>query len=860
MAAVSLLLFAATSQAVLTAEEAKKQFAIHGADAITMLKQFAAQSGCELIYSAKAVEGVRPHELRGEFSPLQALDLMLAGTPLSVREDEKTGAFAIVGSVSSGLRQGSSPPENNHGIGTVPSKTVFNGNLALSPAASSAISQVAGQTASTAATAKQSGNGQEIVKMSQFEVSTTQGHGYTSSNAATAFLSDEPLMDIPQGVIVVTNDMIKDIAETNSTDILRYVGAFSVFQGENVGIRGVGVGYPLVDGLPENEVFQDSAVIDSYEVIKGAAQALYLNSGPNGFVLKTTKRPLPYDYGEVDVKADEWGLFRTVVDVTGPMGEIGQAKLSYRFIGVYQHDHTYFENVLDNRLVLFPEIQVQYHNTTARVYYNFEKFTDKENGQSILTPSGALYTGAGRKSEYFPPNDMNYREQHTVFAEVLQKLSENWESRFAAQYWDQNFFGPGAQVVSYDWDEQTGVFEETMNNRFWRYWTATNEYTGKYSLGPPTWEMTNHDTFGFVYLNNTSKNEFWGTTTYLNHYGWDGNGNQSFALANDAAFNAIQVPPVSSYYPPPSIGNESQSYSSDIYWQHSISVIPNWLDLTGAFTWADVHNESIGNVSALPWNATVVSVAQWLHRLGAVLHLTKQVSFYALDSNTFSAPGAGTLTINNQLLPPGLNKARELGMKTSFWDGKLSSEFGWFRVVKTNAPIEAGAFPNGNPYFIAASSGVVSEGVDGDVSLALAPGWQLVGTFYAGHERQADGITPLTSTYDNSWSLFTRYDFGRVGPLHRLAVGGGVATVGGQWVNDGGLTDAPGLPANGYIKMQQGSMLNAFVVFDITRHWSARVDVENILNQAFGVGSEGDVENIDPSDPRTFSFQLSYRY
>lgn len=77
------------------AEAAKKPFDIPAGTAPGTLKQFSAQAGGHLLYSAEAVEGVKTNAVRGAFTAREVIDRMLNGTGLAVKEDEKTGALAI---------------------------------------------------------------------------------------------------------------------------------------------------------------------------------------------------------------------------------------------------------------------------------------------------------------------------------------------------------------------------------------------------------------------------------------------------------------------------------------------------------------------------------------------------------------------------------------------------------------------------------------------------------------------------------------------------------------------------------------------------------------------------------------------
>ena len=74
---------------------AKKDFSIEAGDAAMTLKEFAQQSGAELLYSADVVEGVKTHAVKGEFTPKDALEIMVADTVLVVSQGRTTGGLAV---------------------------------------------------------------------------------------------------------------------------------------------------------------------------------------------------------------------------------------------------------------------------------------------------------------------------------------------------------------------------------------------------------------------------------------------------------------------------------------------------------------------------------------------------------------------------------------------------------------------------------------------------------------------------------------------------------------------------------------------------------------------------------------------
>lgn len=81
--------------ALAAADSTPRAFDIPAGSATATLKQFAAQSGEQLLYSPDDVGSVQTPAVRGEFQPLAALAALLDRTPLQARQDEKAKAIAI---------------------------------------------------------------------------------------------------------------------------------------------------------------------------------------------------------------------------------------------------------------------------------------------------------------------------------------------------------------------------------------------------------------------------------------------------------------------------------------------------------------------------------------------------------------------------------------------------------------------------------------------------------------------------------------------------------------------------------------------------------------------------------------------
>lgn len=83
------------SAALDAAELGKKAYNLPADRAEKSLKQFSSQSGLEVLFPTLTVGRTQTNAVRGELTAREAIDRMLAGTGLVVRENAKTGAFTV---------------------------------------------------------------------------------------------------------------------------------------------------------------------------------------------------------------------------------------------------------------------------------------------------------------------------------------------------------------------------------------------------------------------------------------------------------------------------------------------------------------------------------------------------------------------------------------------------------------------------------------------------------------------------------------------------------------------------------------------------------------------------------------------
>jgi len=694
---------------------------------------------------------------------------------------------------------------------------------------------------------------EEVVQMSKFEVTTTQGHGYVSTNSASAFKTNTSLLDLPQIDTVITRDLIDDIGFVDSSNVTQYFGLSNFYAGEAFAARGYRITYAYVDDMPSNQPYEDNSYIDSYELIKGPAQVLYLNASLGGTVLKSTKKPLPYSQNvatfSINSGSDHY-LYRATIDSTGPLGMVGDAKVGYRLVMSYRGGASYWHNDKEEMTTIFPVVQVDWKNTTARLYVYFLQGVHRTAGMSLITPTGDLYNGAGRAEGNYLQGSMEHWEAFRYNGKVDTRISSNWENSVALGQWNLHRFGPVSINNAVNWDAGTINFLMRENNIKYSYWAFLDDIQGHYNWGP----FKNTDAFGGGWDEYTVIQRTWTSTAIGIPY-------PTVAMNNAAAIDALAVPSASQFSPDayPQQGLHNQTVVTALYWQHTIDIVPNYLTLVGGWTWSNITTEGTANLSNVPWTTITTPSSRMLHRYGIVFKPTKDISFYAMDSGSFSPPTQGAILANGTLPPAQLGKGTEIGMKTALFGGKISTNLATFKMTTTNVLSVGGTLPNGLSYWVPVGS-TVQQGVDGDIAVAVMPGWQIIASGYAGHDRDQLG-KPVSNSYDNQWAFFSRYDFQPDSPLKGWAVGAGIVRVGGRWISTSGMTYSsfnPYTAWSGEIKLKTGTLVNAFVNYQVNKHLQLRLNCQNALDERYVLGEQTALI-ADPSVPRTFVLEVDYK-
>ena len=718
------------------------------------------------------------------------------------------------------------------------------------------------------------------IQLEAFEVVMTQDKGYHSPYSGSALRTNEEIMKVPQSITVLTRDLIDDIASIDLSDMLNYIGVGNFQQGDSAYVRGNNANINTDgagDGSPS--MAPDSATIDSVTVVRGPIGVLYGgNSSITGAVVRQTRVPLDRRQTIFKATVDEWGYHRAELDHTGPLGSIGAAKFSYRLDMAYQNGETFLRNVVNERRVYFGVVQMKYKNTTLRLNAQTQQLRQPPHKNTVATPDGLPWLGAGRDESFLDKKSMIRTSTSQIRGALIQRFSPGWSLN---AYGTVSHFRYGPQSVlivdQVNYQRQVVRMFARRNNGGVDSYNGGADLNGVYkllgrelrtSLGGTAW--TSHrgpyDHFGNPDFG--SQNAHLGTPvrSAAAAFGFDrleipfSQVRRAMDNLNHVSAEQYRIPPTAN------IGTLVATNETNIYAQQNVEIIPNRLIVTGALSQINNRSKSTNYTTSTKALPTFTHNTRDLHRYGFVLNLSKNIAVYGVESTMVVFINSTSRLENGDFIPPRDGQMREIGVKTSLFDNRLTVTSGLYSTYYKNwAVSRTGGITPGftyNVFDLIRDSYI--KGWDVSVAARPLPTWQLMLNYAKQDPRIQVTNTRLPSSFRGSWGVFSSYQF-TTEPLKKFRIGGGAnrimdrLTGGGQLILPTGqaASAVPGSSAS--IRLKDGTMTTGFVEYQINRRWQVKVNVNNILDETFVVGAQH-AAAIDPSQPRTFSLIATVRF
>jgi outer membrane receptor protein involved in Fe transport len=321
----------ALAQSGFSAETAKKAFNLPAEPAEAALKRFSQQAGMEVVFVSAVTDGVRVNPVRGEFTPIEAGERLLAGTGLTLVRDAKTGVLSV---------------------------TRANGATAQAP--KNADSRPASAPAAAAGQANGAAPIDSTIVLSTFRVDASKDVGYRATNSTSGTRLNTPIKDLPMPINVVTKEFIEDIGAYDFKEALIYEAGITqdfiqtgnnfLFSASGTGQAGQGLGdrssttinirgynsrRQLRSGFVTSSV-TDNVNVSRVEVAKGPQSLLYGVAVLGGVVNIIPDYPLSVPRYEAKAVVGSDDFLRFEFDATGPMVRVAGKQVNYRLAGAYQ--------------------------------------------------------------------------------------------------------------------------------------------------------------------------------------------------------------------------------------------------------------------------------------------------------------------------------------------------------------------------------------------------------------------------------------------------------------------------------------------------------------------------------------------
>jgi iron complex outermembrane receptor protein len=335
------------------------------------------------------------------------------------------------------------------------------------------------------------------------------------------------------------------------------------------------------------------------------------------------------------------------------------------------------------------------------------------------------------------------------------------------------------------------------------------------------------------------------------------------------AFTFAGAPPIDLFAPDYSltplpftgdlISSQSDNKTAGVYVQDQVTILPN-LKLMGGLRFDYVH-QSTQAVGADERRSDDHAVSP---RLGLVYQPIEPLSLYTSWTKGFQPSSLLNVNPNGELFKPERSTQYEVGMKTFFFDNRVSATLAWFHLTRENL-----LTPNADPGLAALGYAVQtgeqrSQGIELDITAQLTPGWNiLAGYAYTDAEVTKDNDTSLiakrlANVPYNKLTFWSTYHI-QEGLLQGFGVGGGLFAYTSRNASIfGDQTEMPG-----YIRADAALYYN----HDLQKgNWTGArsvhiaLNVRNLLDQRYVATSYNGSNFFFFGEPRTVLATVGLRF
>ena len=683
--------------------------------------------------------------------------------------------------------------------------------------------------------AKDNNDAEETITVVANDAQQSATSGYQPLSSSTATLTSMPLLDIPQVVNTVSDQVLEDQHATTLDEALYNVS--NVVQTNTLGgtqdafvRRGFGAnrdGSIMTNGLRTVLPRSFNAATERVEVLKGPASTLYGILDPGGLINVVTKRPERTFGGSLSATSSSFGGGTGQVDVTGP---IDGTRLAYRLTGEYQ-DEDYWRNFGNERSTFIaPSLTWFGDDATVTVLYSHRDYKTPFDRGTIFDLNTKKAVDVDRKTRFDEPFNVTDGQSDLAQLNAEYRLNSQWTAKFDYSYSQDKYSDNQARVMAYD--AKTGNLTRRVD--------ATQGSTQRMHSTRADLQG-NVDIAGFY-------NEILTGVSYENY---DLLRTDMMRCKNVKGFNIYhpvygklnKCTTVSAADSDQTLKQESYS----AYAQDALYLTDKWIAVAGMRY--QYYTQYAGK--GRPFNVNTDSRdEQWTPKLGLVYKLTPSVSLFANYSQTFMPQSSIASDIGD--LPPETSNAYEVGAKFDLFDG-VTANIALFDIHKRNVLYNESV---GGETIAKTAGRVRSQGVEVDLAGSLTENTNIIASYgYTDAKVLEDpdyAGKPLPNVPRHTGSLFLTYDIHNAFAGNTLTLGGG-----GHGVSRRSATNGADYYLPGYF------VADAFAAYKMKLQYpvTLQVNVKNLFDKTYYTSSIA-TNNLGNQigDPREVQFTVKMEF
>lgn len=667
---------------------------------------------------------------------------------------------------------------------------------------------------------------------------------YRSPNSTTGTRTDTPIINVPQAIQVVPEQVIEDRGVTSIGETLRNVSgvvpgriapdtqAFSPvirgFQSENV----------LRNGLRDDSLrfANDISNVERVEVLKGPASVLFGQGDLSGTVNVVTKQPLDRPRYRVEYRVGSFNQHRPSIDFSAPL--TADKVLSYRLNAAYQHSDSFRPFEQSDSYFFAPIIRLA--NKTTNLIAEFEYQKSSGSGTAPELPaSGTVVRNPEGKIDFDEnlgePSLVETRSRAIRFGYALNhEFSPNWSIKHESVI--SNFDTKdniGVTNIRLNLDNRSLTRLLTLNPGNQTNFTTNTAITGRFNTG----DSIRHQLLIGAEYGRTRLRDTINFRT----------------LANIDVFNPVYSPDLASAFVIPFQDTRTDENSVGIYLQDQIEIGRNViLVLGGRWDFATQRYRD--------FRADIESYertdSEFSPRVGLVIKPFQDLALYASYSRSFTPVIGRTrlldITTGQAVIGDPFKPERgtqvEVGLKANLFRNRASLTLAFYRLERENVTTTSGVNETISQIQVGKQR---SQGIELDFAGEILPGWNVIASYaFTDAEITEDNRFEVGNQIPNvprdAFSLWTTYEI-QAGSLKGLGVGVGLF---GQGERPGDLENSFTLPS---------FWRTDATVFYRRDRLRIALNIQNVFNERYFEGARNNVRVI-PGAPLTVFGTISWDF